>query len=99
MGRTLPTIIQALRSEEESWRLFRRALRKDDQEAYDVLWACARRHAAPASMAGRPMPLEAAFMGMLVGMARRVMDLEQRLLALEKEAKDDAAGNPGGMAL
>ena len=79
MGRTLPTIVQALRAEEDGWKHFRRALRLEDQEAFDALWRYARRHAAPASMASRPMPLEAAFMGMLVGLQRRVMDLEQRI--------------------
>jgi hypothetical protein len=90
VGRTLPTIVQALRAEEEGWRSFRRALRKEDQEAFDALWRFARRHAAPASMAGRPMPMEAAFMGMLVGLARRLLEL--------KGGKDEAPA-PGELDL
>ena len=97
MGRTLPTIIQALRAEEEGWRLFRRALRKEDQEAFDLLWRLARRHAAPSSMAGRPMPMEAAFMGMLVGLARRLMDVKGGPEAASHEGPEDSA--PGGLDL
>lgn len=89
MGRTLPTIVMALQAEEECWRHFRRALRKEDQEAFDALWRFARRHAAPAAMASRPMPLEAAFMGMLVGLARLLIELE----------KKNGGGAGGGLGL
>ena len=99
MGRTLSTIIQTIRAEEEGWRHFRRALRREDQEAFDVLWALARRHAAPASMASRPMPFEAVLMGMLVGLQRHVLDLEQRLVAVEKERKSNEKGDTGGVAI
>ncbi len=78
MGRTLPTIIQTIRMEKEAWKLFRRALRMEDQEAFDALWRVARRHAAPSAMASRPVPMEAVFMSMLVGLKRRLMDLERR---------------------
>ena len=95
MGRTLPTIVGALHAEEEAWKLFRRALRREDQEAFDLLWRHARRHTAPASMASRPIPLEGFFMGMLVSMERHLMELERRLAALEKTGE-----NPkGGLAL
>lgn len=89
MGRTLPTIVQTLQAEQEAWKLFRRALRKEDQEAFDALWRFARYHAAPASMASRPMPFEAALMAMLVAM-------ERQLLELEKEKKN---GDGGRVAL
>ena len=49
---------------------------REDQEAFDALWRYARRHAAPSAMASRPMPLEAFLMAMLVGMQRRMMDME-----------------------
>lgn len=85
----MPTIVQTLQAEEQAWKLFRRALRKEDQEAFDALWRFARYHAAPASMASRPMPFEAAIMAMLVALERQLIDLEK-----EKEN-----GKNGGVAL
>ena len=90
MGRTLPTITQTLHAEEADWRHFRRALRREDQEAFDALWRHARRHAAPAAMASRALPLEAALMAMLVGLARQTLDLERRVAEFESH---------GGLAL
>ncbi len=81
--------MQVLQAEEECWKHFRRALRKEDQEAFDALWRFARYHAAPASMASRPMPFEAALMAMLVA-------LERQLIELEKESR---RGGDGRMAV
>ena len=95
MGRTLPTIVQTLQAEEEAWKLFRRALRKEDQEAFDALWRFARYHAAPASMASRPMPFEAALMAMLVAVERQIMEREK----IDKKRSQDADGKSGGVDL
>jgi hypothetical protein len=95
MGRTLPTIVQTLQAEEAAWRHFRRALRKEDQEAFDALWRFARYHAAPASMASRPMPFEAALMSMLVAVERQLIELER----LDKKRREDADGKNGGLDL
>jgi len=91
MGRTLPTITMSLQAEEECWKHFRRALRKEDQEAFDALWRLARFHAAAAAMASRPMPFEAALMAMLVGLMRRAQD--------EERGKGDGRKDSGGVAL
>ena len=77
MGRTLPTVVQLIRNEEDSWKHFRRALRKEDQEAFDELMRFMRRHAAPICMASRPVPFESLLMAMLVSLMRDVMDLQQ----------------------
>ena len=90
----MPTIVQTLQAEEEAWKLFRRALRKEDQEAFDALWRFARYHAAPASMAGRPMPFEAALMAMLVAIERQLMELDR-----EKKRSKDGEGTNGGLDL
>lgn len=87
----MPTIVQTLQAEEQAWKLFRRALRREDQEAFDALWRFARYHAAPASMASRPMPFEAALMAMLVAMERQLIEIEK--------AKGGGNGNGGGVAL
>jgi hypothetical protein len=95
MGRTLPTIVQTLQAEEEAWKLFRRALRKEDQEAFDALWRFARYHAAPASMASRPMPFEAALMAMMVAVERQILEMEK----LEKKRSEDGVGKNRGLDL
>ena len=84
--------MQSLQAEEAAWKLFRRALRKEDQEAFDALWRFARFHAAPASMASRPMPFEAALMAMMVAVERQIMELE-------KNRSKDADGKSGGVDL
>jgi len=100
MGRTLPTIVATLQAEEAAWKLFRRALRREDQEAFDALWRAARRHAAPASMASRPLPMEAVFMSMLVALQRQVLDLERRLEELRPLGKkDEQQKDFGGVGL
>ena len=79
MGRTLPTQIQILRSEEDAWRAYRRALRVEDQAAFDLMWSYARRHAMAASMANRAIPFEAHLISMLVGIRRELMRLETQI--------------------
>ncbi len=91
MGRTLPTAAMTLQAEEERWKLFRRALRKEDQEAFDSLWRAARRQAAAEAMSGRAVPLDAMLMAMLTGLERRVLDLERRL----REMHDEKTGGLG----
>ena len=83
--------MQTLQAEEAAWKHFRRALRKEDQEAFDALWRFARYHAAPASMASRPMPFEAALMAMLVTLERQVIELEK----LNGKRREDGAGKNG----
>ncbi len=87
--------MQTLQAEEEAWKLFRRALRREDQDAFDALWRFARYHAAPASMASRPMPFEAALMAMMVAVERQIMEMER----LEKKRRADADGKDGGVDL
>ena len=77
MGRTLPTVTELLELEKGTWSNYRRALRREDQEAFDALWRWARHHTAPLSMAGRPVPFEGVVMSMLVELTRRVAALER----------------------
>ena len=70
MGRTLPTIIQFIRFEEEQWKPYRRALRQEDRELFDELWRYVRHFAVSAQMANRPVPFEALLMNMLLGVLK-----------------------------
>ncbi len=79
MGRTLPTQIWILREAEEEWKRFRRALRKEDQQAFDIVWSYARRHSVAAGMASRSLPFEAHCLSMLVGLQRELLELRKSL--------------------
>lgn len=99
MGRTLPTIVRALDMEREDWRHFRRALRKEDQEAFDALWRLARRHAAPSAMASRAVVLETVFMSMLVGLMRAMIENHKLPPAPEEPEQLDGPDEPPRLAL
>lgn len=77
MGRTLPTQIQLLHQEEDAWKAYRRALRKEDQEAFDQVWAYARFHAMAASMAARLLPFEAHVLSMIIALQREIIELKE----------------------
>jgi hypothetical protein len=66
MGRTLPSITQALLIEQESFSRFRRALRRSDQLALDDLFASARQHLAAAQFAAHALPFEVFLLSMLL---------------------------------
>ena len=77
MGRTLGTIVQIIQAEEAAWQTFRRALRLEDRDAFDRVWRHVREHSVPASMANRPVPMEAILMAMLVGLAKEMDELRK----------------------
>jgi hypothetical protein len=91
MGRTLPSITQAFLQEQDSFKRFRRALRRSDQLALDDLFADARQHIAAAAYAARPLPFETFLLAMLLEEHKRLLRL-QRLLedVLEKLQEKDA---------
>ncbi len=51
MGRTVLPFSQVLEREYEEWKKFRRALRKEDQEAFDRLFDRAKLHVQAAAYA------------------------------------------------
>lgn len=79
MGRTVVSIVQAFHQEQESWRKFRRALTRDDREAFDRLFQHARRHAAEASYVARPTPFEAVVMAVLLEQEKALAEIRGRL--------------------
>ncbi len=83
MGRTVAPFSQVLESEFASWSKFRRALRREDQEAFDGLFAAAKYHSAAMVYASRLTPLEAILMGILVEHQKAITQLRGRLRELE----------------
>ena len=77
MGRTVPTFTMVLQQEVDSWGKFRRALRKEDQDAMDELFRAAQLQLAGSAYAARPIPFESIAMAMMVALQRRVRELER----------------------
>lgn len=84
MGKTVPSYRQALESEIERWKGFRKALRAKDAEAFDRMMNACRNFASAGSMATRPVLLEAMLMSVLLHQEKAIMEIQERLERLEK---------------
>ena len=73
-----------MEGEIERWRSFRKALRKEDAEAFDRMMDACRLFASAGSMATRPSMLEAMFMSILLQQEKRLTELREKLDKLEK---------------
>ena len=87
MGRTVPSYRQALESEIERWKSFRKGLRRKDAEAFDQMMNACRLFASAGSMATRPILLEAIFMSILLHQEKAIMEIKEKLDRLEKQLK------------
>jgi hypothetical protein len=74
MGKTCPTYRMLLDEEIASWEQFRRALRKEDREAFDSLMDGVRTRASASSNAARLNPFESMVMAALVELMRKHVD-------------------------
>ena len=79
MGRTVLPFNQVLEQAFHNWAKFRRALRKEDQEAFDALFGAAKYHVAAASYASQLNPMEAIFLSILVEHQKALDALNARL--------------------
>ncbi len=73
---------------QDDWSKFRRALRQEDQKAFDELFALAKFHTAPMAYASTPAPMEAVLLSMLI-------ELMKRVRGLEAESKGQGSGVRG----
>lgn len=79
MGRTLPTTTQIILDEQQAVKNFRRALRREDQQIFDELFAHARKHIMAINQANHALPFEAILLAMLVEMMRDVIRLQEQV--------------------
>lgn len=91
-GRTVPTYRMALESLAHQWDDFRRALRKEDREAFDSLVNKARMHASAGTYAIALDPSESAVLSMLLEHEKEIA----RLRAGMEGGGAGAGGAPGG---
>lgn len=88
MGRTLPSFTQVILNEQNALAKFRRALRKQDQTAFDDLFRAARFHVAAAAFASHLLPFETMLLAMLIEEHKRVQHLEILLTRLLEHNPD-----------
>jgi len=90
MGRTLATFTQLVQQEIDSWSRYRRALRREDQQALDVLFAAARHYASAGAYLARETPFEVMLLSMLIEQQKHVVTLQQKVMTLETRMHHDS---------
>ena len=89
MGRTVRTYRTVLEELIADWERFRKALRKEDREAFDRLMEKARTHASAASYDARFDPSESLVMSILVELERELEELRARVVELEQQRETE----------
>jgi hypothetical protein len=90
MGRTLATFTQLVQQEINSWSRYRRALRREDQQALDVLFAAARHHASAGAYLACETSFEVMLLSMLIEQQKHVVTLQQKVMTLETRMHHDS---------
>jgi len=88
MGRTNPTYRDALRTIEERWQDFRRALRRRDQPRFDQLFAYGREHADASGLLNHQNPLLPALLSIDLEQESRLDEHEERIEELERRLNE-----------
>jgi len=91
MGRTVLPFSQVLEREYEEWKKFRRALRKEDQEAFDRLFDRAKLHVQAAAYTSHPWPLESILLSICLEHEKLLAEILSKL----KERDGDGGNGPG----
>ena len=92
MGRTVPTYRLALERMAQQWSEFRRALRREDREAFDSLVNRARMHSSAATYAISVDPSESAFLSMLLEHEKELMRLRRAVGDREDLEEEEREG-------
>ena len=88
----MPTYRLALEAMAQEWNDFRRALRKDDREAFDSLVNKARMHASASTYAISLDPSESAVLSMLLEHEKELL-LVKKKLGSSKSEQDGKTGS------
>jgi len=78
MGRTLPTYRTTLESIIRGWADFRRALPREDREAFDAMVNRARMHSSASTYAAFSDPVEGALLSILLEQEKEIRRLKGR---------------------
>jgi len=83
MGRTVATFHQLIEQSRARFAKFRRALRREDQQAFDELFERVKYYAAAGSFETPWDPLDAIFLALLLEQAKELRALRERVQTLE----------------
>ncbi|WP_433626481.1 hypothetical protein [Halomicrococcus sp. NG-SE-24] len=89
MGRTNATYRDLLRAMESRWSDYRRALRREDQAAFDRLFEHARAHADAGGLQNHQRVEVTVLVSVVLEQQKRIDDLEDRLDHLEADLNAD----------
>ena len=78
---------QVIEQERRRWMPFRRAWSKEDQEAFDRMFACATQQVQAEVQLGRPWRFEAVLMAVLLAHEKRLDQVRMRLEAIGAESR------------
>jgi hypothetical protein len=79
--------MQVILNEQASLAKFRRALRAEDQDAFDDLFRLARYHVAAAAYASHALPFEVMLLAMLLEEHKSVLHLQKEIERLENRSE------------
>lgn len=82
-NKATPTITDTLHREEENLARYRRALRREDQTAFDDLFISAYKHRSAAAYAGHLLPFETFLLSSEIENIKKIKKLEERISRLE----------------
>ena len=94
MGRTIATFHQLIEQTRVRFAPYRRALRREDQQAFDALFDRAKYYAASGSMEAPSNPLETILLTFVLEQEKALRALESRLRALENGDAERLAAGP-----
>ena len=94
MGRTIATFHQLIEQTRARFAPYRRALRREDQQAFDALFDRAKYYAASGSMDAPASPLETILLTFVLEQEKTLRALEARLRALENTDAERLAPHP-----
>ena len=79
MGRNNETFTLVIDRNRMMWSKFRRALRREDQAAFDELWRAPKIHLAAGAFLAHDTPFETILMSMLLEQHKRIKALEAQI--------------------
>ena len=87
MGRTVLPFSQVLADQQQQFSKFRRALREEDQQAFDALFEQARLHIQAAVYYSDPDPAMAIFLSVMIESWKQIDGLQTKVAELEAQLK------------